>query len=134
MFVAYTKHKLFQGKSSEPPTKRKELTKSALPEEPVTSALKNVPLPKTAVETAQTAKKRKVETPLSGSKRFKAALRPVQPTVSFKDIGGSEKVLDEVTQLLVHLRHPEVKKTTKQIFCILCKFRVVQSNNLFTVR
>lgn len=86
-------------------------------EEPLTPVVPNLPLPKTAVETA---KKRRVETPLPGSKRFKSALRPLQPTVTFKDIGGSEKVLDEVTQLLIHLRHPEVKKTIDLILCMLC--------------
>lgn len=94
-------------------------------EEPLTPVVPNLPLPKTGVETVQTAKKRRVETPLPGSKRFKSALRPVQPTVTFKDIGGSEKVLDEVTQLLIHLRHPEVKKTIDLILCILCMYRVV---------
>lgn len=101
-------------------------------EEPVKSVAPNLPLPKTAVETGQTAKKRKVETPLPGSKRFKAALRPVQPTVSFKDIGGSEKVLDEVTQLLIHLRHPEVKKKIYLIFVLYTLHtRVVKKGHTF---
>lgn len=58
----------------------------------------------------QTSKKRKAEgLSLMDRKKFKASLEPVHPSVSFKNIGGNEKVLLEVTQMLIHMRHPEVR-------------------------
>lgn len=35
-------------------------------------------------------------------------LPPHQPTVTFKDIGGLDHVLEDVVKLLVHIKHPEV--------------------------
>ncbi|XP_054289293.1 nuclear valosin-containing protein-like isoform X1 [Macrosteles quadrilineatus] len=81
---------------------------------PNTPTCKNVkvettPAPKVTVpEPVTQTKKRKTQSSLVDSKRFKASLEPVRPTVSFKDIGGTKKVLQEVTQMLIHMRHPEV--------------------------
>lgn len=53
-------------------------------------------------------KKRRTESSNLIKNSFKALLEPLHPSTSFKDIGGNEKVLQEVTQLLIHMRHPEV--------------------------
>lgn len=63
----------------------------------------------TPKEEMQVGKKRKTDLLEKSNKRFKGSLKPVQPSVSFKDIGGNEKVLNEVTKLLIHLLHPEVR-------------------------
>lgn len=57
------------------------------------------------------AKKRKLERDVNGSvtaKKRKNLVTPQQPTVTFKDVGGLDKVLEDVVKLLVHIKHPEV--------------------------
>lgn len=71
----------------------------------------------TVPEPVTQTKKRKTQSSLVDSKRFKASLEPVRPTVSFKDIGGTKKVLQEVTQMLIHMRHPEVSVVAGR-FCV----------------
>lgn len=75
---------------------------------PSNSSKKKNSAENTNEEEVRTGKKRKVDVLEKSNKRFKSSLKPVQPNVSFKDIGGNEKVLNEVTKLLVHLLHPEV--------------------------
>lgn len=87
---------LSQAKSNEPPPEKKQ---EKVNKESTSKATK--------IATVET-KKRRAESNLPGSKKFKSSLEPVRPSTSFKDIGGNEKVLKEVTQLLVHMRHPEV--------------------------
>lgn len=60
-------------------------------------------------------KKRKLDKDLATSsatvitkKRKSIASQPQQPTVTFKDIGGLDNVLEDVVKLLVHVKHPEV--------------------------
>uniref|UniRef100_A0A1B6FLR1 AAA+ ATPase domain-containing protein n=1 Tax=Cuerna arida TaxID=1464854 RepID=A0A1B6FLR1_9HEMI len=89
--------KAAEGKSSEPPPQRTE------PVPPQVS-----PLARPVAGETQTTKKRRAEARLASSKKFKSSLEPLRPSVSFKDIGGNEKVLQEVTQLLIHMCHPEV--------------------------
>lgn len=57
------------------------------------------------------AKKRKLERDVSSAvtaKKRKNLVTPQQPTVTFKDVGGLDKVLEDVVKLLVHIKHPEV--------------------------
>ncbi|XP_046683216.1 nuclear valosin-containing protein-like isoform X2 [Homalodisca vitripennis] len=89
--------KAAEGKSSEPPPQRTELVPPEVS-----------PVARPVGGETQTTKKRRAEARLASSKKFKTSLEPLRPSVSFKDIGGNEKVLQEVTQLLIHMRHPEV--------------------------
>lgn len=57
-------------------------------------------------------RKRKLELPSQGlSKRKKSVPTLQEPSVSFKDIGGLDKVLENICKLLVHVRHPEIYRT-----------------------
>ncbi|EEZ99985.1 Nuclear valosin-containing protein-like [Tribolium castaneum] len=58
-------------------------------------------------------RKRKAETvgltPYQSTPKKKKSLATLQePSVSFKDIGGMDKILEDVCKLLIHVRHPEV--------------------------
>lgn len=44
----------------------------------------------------------------SSPKRKKSVAALQESTVNFKDVGGLDKVLEDVCKLLVHVRHPEV--------------------------
>jgi ribosome biogenesis ATPase len=57
-------------------------------------------------------KKRKSDVaglPYQSTPKKKKSLATLQePSVSFKDIGGMDKILEDVCKLLIHVRHPEV--------------------------
>lgn len=55
-------------------------------------------------------KKRKLvkESGLSPAKKKKSVATLHESKVTFKDVGGLDRVLEEVCKLLVHVRHPEV--------------------------
>lgn len=57
-------------------------------------------------------KKRKLERDVSvfapSPKKKKSIATLQQPSITFKDIGGLDNILEEVCKLLVHVRHPEV--------------------------
>ncbi|KAJ3660400.1 hypothetical protein Zmor_004850 [Zophobas morio] len=58
-------------------------------------------------------RKRKSEavglTPFQSTPKKKKSLATLQePSVSFKDLGGMDKILEDVCKLLIHVRHPEV--------------------------
>lgn len=55
-------------------------------------------------------KKRKLtkETGLIPAKKKKSIATLHESNVTFKDVGGLDKILEEVCKLLVHVRHPEV--------------------------
>lgn len=56
-------------------------------------------------------KKRKLEkdtTAIVVTKKRKSVVVPQLPLFTFKDIGGLDKVLEDVVKLLVHIKHPEV--------------------------
>uniref|UniRef100_A0A1B6E946 AAA+ ATPase domain-containing protein n=2 Tax=Clastoptera arizonana TaxID=38151 RepID=A0A1B6E946_9HEMI len=76
-------------------TPKKTLTKKSNKEE----SNKSRHSLKRKLSLSYTSNKRKKDVPITKS------------TVTFKDIGGCEQVLKEVSQLLLHIRHPEVYKT-----------------------
>lgn len=44
----------------------------------------------------------------SATKKKKSLATLQEPSVSFKDIGGIDRVLEKVCKLLIHVKHPEV--------------------------
>lgn len=55
-------------------------------------------------------KKRKADiaSSTSSTKRKKDVAIMNEPSVTFKDIGGLDKTLEEICKLLVHIHHPEI--------------------------
>ncbi|XP_037034382.1 nuclear valosin-containing protein-like [Bradysia coprophila] len=47
-------------------------------------------------------------TPARGAKKFKREFAAQQSKLTFEDIGGMKKVLQELCELLMHIKHPEV--------------------------
>lgn len=57
------------------------------------------------------SKKRKLEkdaTNPTAVKKKKSVAAVQEPSVTFKDVGGLDRVLEDVVKLLVHVKHPEV--------------------------
>lgn len=46
----------------------------------------------------------------SKSRKYKKAVTPSSSVLSFKDVGGMEKILKELCELLLHVKHPEIYK------------------------
>lgn len=83
------------------------------------------------VNSSHTSKKRKYDFPLidnrqlnlannhqqnaigntnSKSRKYKKEIIPSSSVLSFKDVGGMEKILKELCELLLHVKHPEIYK------------------------
>ncbi|XP_018335493.1 uncharacterized AAA domain-containing protein C16E9.10c isoform X2 [Agrilus planipennis] len=57
----------------------------------------------------QRGKKRKLESQSKSLPKKKKSIATLQePSVTFSDIGGLSKVLEEVCKMLIHVRHPEI--------------------------
>lgn len=48
--------------------------------------------------------------PSSKSRKYKKEITPSSSVLSFKDVGGMEKILKELCELLLHVKHPEIYK------------------------
>lgn len=46
----------------------------------------------------------------SKSRKYKKEICPSSSVLSFKDVGGMEKILKELCELLLHVKHPEIYK------------------------
>lgn len=46
--------------------------------------------------------------PPTKQKKFKNPIQPKWTCLKFKDVGGMEKILKELCELLLHIKHPEV--------------------------
>lgn len=46
----------------------------------------------------------------SKSRKYKKEITPSSSVLSFKDVGGMEKILKELCELLLHVKHPEIYK------------------------
>lgn len=65
--------------------------------------------PSSKMTSSERGKKRKSEDYGSGPYKKRRSVSQLQePDVTFKDVGGLDKVLQEVCKLLLHIKHPEV--------------------------
>lgn len=63
----------------------------------------------TKATSSDRGKKRKLEVNANPPyKKRKAVSQLQEPDVTFKDIGGIDKILQEVCKLLLHIKHPEI--------------------------
>lgn len=72
--------------------------------------VESVQTPKSVSQPESLRKKRRALSPPPTVNKKQKIIEASQPTLKFKDIGGNEKVLKEVVQLLTHMRHPEIFK------------------------
>lgn len=101
---------------TEKPTQTIKTSNGSTTITPVVDNLPRVEIPEKRTEkeevSVERGKKRKAEvSSVNVNKKKKDIVVKQEPSVTFKDIGGIDKVLEEVCKLLLHIKHPEIYKT-----------------------
>lgn len=95
--------------TNQPPPQQQILSSNGAALNNVT-LIKNEPPVKIEEPVVERTKKRKADNVVNNtSKRSKKDIATLQESiVTFKDVGGMDKVLEDICKLVVHIQHPEI--------------------------